>query len=160
MSKIIPLFSTPVYYSKINNLDVREIESQIYVTSFKEAYEKLWISSEEYIIDKLPKLKQNIINHINLYLFDRLCFEPFNYYFSDSWFVKITPYGKSINHFHSNSLYSGVVYFDFYDNAGEIILMSPECNNVKNTVKYFINNKKKIFLILFLGVINLYLEIY
>jgi uncharacterized protein (TIGR02466 family) len=143
MSEIIPLFSTPVYYSKINNLDVREIESQIYVTSFKEAYPKLWISSEEYIIDKLPKLKQNIINHINLYLFDRLCFEPFNYYFSDSWFVKINPYGKGNNHFHSNSLYSGIVYFDFYDNAGEIILKSPECNNVKNTVEYFIKNKEE-----------------
>jgi uncharacterized protein (TIGR02466 family) len=142
MSEIIPLFSTPVYYSKINNLDVREIESQIHTTSFKEAYEKLWLSSEEYIIDKLPKLKQNIINHLNVYLFDKLCFEPFNYYFSDSWFVKITPNGKSNSHFHSNSLYSGVVYFDFYDNAGEITFMSPESNYVKNTVTYLINNKK------------------
>ena len=142
MSEIIPLFSTPVYFSKINNLDVEEIKSQIYLTNFKEPYEKLWVSSEEYIIDKLPKLKQNIIDHISLYLFNRLCFEPFNYYFSDSWFVKVLPGGKSNSHFHLNSLYSGVVYFDFYDNAGEIIFMSPESNNVKNTVKYLINNKE------------------
>ena len=75
------------YFSKIENLDNEEIFSQIDQLNYTESYSKMLLSSEEYIIDRFPKLKQNIIDHTNVYLFDRLGFEPFKYYFSDSWFV-------------------------------------------------------------------------
>ena len=142
MNEIIPLFSTPLYFSKIENLDNEEIFSQIDQLNYTESYSKMLLSSEEYIIDRFPKLKQNIIDHTNVYLFDRLGFEPFKYYFSDSWFVIVNPSGKSKMHLHSNSLYSGIVYLNVSDDGGKIKFYSTETNSTKNTVKYIFKNKE------------------
>jgi uncharacterized protein (TIGR02466 family) len=143
MSEIIPLFSTPIYRSKIIDFDYGEISSQLENNSYIETYSNLYITSEEYIIDKLPKLKQNITNHLNTYLFEKLSYNPFEYYFSDSWFVKIKPGGKSFKHQHSNSLYSGVVYFDVPDDGGMIVFSSIERVNALNTIKLKLIEKEK-----------------
>lgn len=142
MNEIIPLFSTPVYYSNIENLDYDEIASQLQLSNFKDSYLNILLSTEEYVIDKLPKLKQNIIEHVNNYLFNNLQYKPYEYYFSDSWFVKIKSNGHSIKHLHTNSMYSGVVYLDLPKSGGEIKFYSTENNSTLNTVKYLTDVKE------------------
>ena len=143
MSELIPLFSTPLYCSIIIDLDYNEINIYLKNNNFVHSFHqnKINLSTEEYIIDRLPKLKQNIITHLNIYLFEKLSFEPFEYYFSDSWFVKVSPGGNSVKHAHGNSLYSGVVYFDEIKEGGLIDFSSLGGISFMNSVKYILPTK-------------------
>jgi uncharacterized protein (TIGR02466 family) len=124
MSEVVPLFSSPLYISNIKDVDfssiLRYAEEIEYAVPVKDT--GVYISNEVYLIDKLPELKQSITNHVNIYLNDILELEKsFKIYFPDSWFVKVLPQGHSeFYHFHSNSLYSGVVYIDVEPNGGSI----------------------------------------
>jgi len=145
MSEIVPLFSTPLYRSTIKDIDFAEIDPQIRLANFKEINENFWLSVDDGSINKVPNLKLKIINHINTYLFDKLEFQPFEFYFADSWFVRVGPGGSTPKHFHSNSLYSGVVYLRIPGEGGEIKFHSPETFNSNNTVKYLFKVKESNF---------------
>ena len=142
MTELIPLFSEPLYHSKIESFDYNEVNKQISLSKFQEtASGLLCVSTEEYIIDLLPNLKSNIIKHVNTYLFDKLQLNPFEYYFSDSWFVRIPPSGYANIHMHTNSLYSGVVYIDVPERGGSIkFIHRPNGSNA--CVKYLLGIKE------------------
>lgn len=157
MKNIIPLFSSPIYHSKIENFDYKEVIDQISLSNFQISKGGLLdITTEEYIIDLLPKLKQNIIRHVNNHLFENLKLTPFEYYFPDSWFVRIPPNGYANLHAHANSLFSGIVYIDVPDQGGGIrftqrpvgsnasvnFALSVEEINIFNTESWVINPDK------------------
>jgi uncharacterized protein (TIGR02466 family) len=139
MSDIIPLFSTPIYHSHIDDLDYEECYKGIANANFIEMFEGMQLSDNVFFLDDLPGLKQNIIKHVDNYLFKKLRLSPFEYYFPDSWFVKVRPEGCGDKHIHANSLYSGVVYIDVDENGGGIKFYSGESNRVTDTVKYNID---------------------
>ena len=142
MSEIIPFFSSPLYHSNIKDLDYFEIYTQLSVTNFKKStHSELYVSTEEYILDYLPNLKQNIINHVDTYLFERIELKPFEYFINYCWFNKIPPSGYSEIHMHPNSLYSGIVYIDVSDEGGEINFRH-NINLTNNSIKYVPEVKK------------------
>ena len=143
MSNIIPLFSTPLYQSHIDDIDYYECNREINLSTFQAIDNFLSLSEERSLIDRLPSLKQKIIKHLNTYLFEMLCFDPFEYYFVDSWFVKIAPGGRSAMHHHSNSLFSGVVYIDIGDGSEGIKFQSTTFgSNNLNQMRYELKHKK------------------
>ena len=141
MKDIIPLFSTPFYKSRIEEYDYSEAFFQLDSAKFKDTSNGVWISTDDYVIDRMPMLKQQIINHVNRYLFEGMGYVPFDYYFPDSWFVKIGPTGLSGMHRHCNSLYSGIVYLECPGAGGEIRFYSPDGGSTNNVVRYMIDKK-------------------
>jgi uncharacterized protein (TIGR02466 family) len=142
MSEVIPLFPTPIYCSHIDDLDYEECRSGISMANFVNVREGMFLSSNEYFLDAMPRLKQKIIDNVNTFLFKKLNLIPFEYYFPDSWFVKVVPDGCGDRHIHANSLYSGVVYIDVHDNETGIRFYSGESNRVSDSVKYNIGIKE------------------
>ena len=143
MSTIIPLFSTPLYQSHLDDIDYNECNREINLSTFQTFGNFLSLSKEKSLIDRLPLLKQKIIKHLNTYLFEMLCFDPFEYYFVDSWFVKIAPGGKSAMHNHTNSLFSGVVYIHIGDDCEGIKFATNNfISNDLNQMRYELTHKK------------------
>ena len=142
MTNIIPLFSTPLYHSSIEDVDYDEVNKQISISKFKQSSTGfIHTSCEEYIINFLPNLKRNIIKHVNTYLFEKLQLNPFEYYFPESWFVRIPPGGYTTSHMHANSLFSGVVYIDVSERGGDIkFIHNPSGEN--GSVKYILEIKE------------------
>jgi len=146
MSSIIPLFSSPLYQSHLDDIDYDECNREINLSTFQAVDNFLFLSKEEFLMDRLPSLKQKIIKHLNTYLFEMLCFDPFEYFIVDSWFVKIAPGGESTMHDHPNSLFSGIVYIDIGDDREGIKFQSS--NFVPNNfgqVRYHLTHKKHNF---------------
>jgi len=143
MSNIIPLFSTPLYQSHIDDMDYNECNREINLSTFQADIDFLFVSKEKFLIDRLPSLKQKVIKHLNIYLFEMLCFDLFEYYIVDSWFVKISPGGESPMHCHSNSLFTGVVYIDIGDDGEGIKFESSSLapNNL-GQMQYYLTHKK------------------
>ena len=143
MSNIIPLFSTPLYRSHLDDIDYNECNKEIDLSTFKAIDGFLSLSKERFLIDRLPSLKQKIIKHLDTYLFEMLCFDPFEYYFVDSWFVRIAPGGESSMHDHPNSLFSGVVYIDIGDDGEGIKFKSSGfAPNNFGQMQYYLTHKK------------------
>ena len=143
MYDIIPLFSTPLYYSHLDGMDYNECNKEINLSTFMAIGNLISLSEEKSLLDRLPSLKQKIIQHLDTFLFEILCFDPFEYYIVDSWFVKIAPGGRSAMHNHSNSLFSGVVYIDIGDDREGIRFQSSSfISNNLNQVRYDFTHKK------------------
>jgi uncharacterized protein (TIGR02466 family) len=145
MSQVFPLFSTPLYSSFISQENLHGVLDYAKTCIFEDGPPgNVSITSEDYIIDKLPRFKNSIIEKVNDYFLNYLKLAPsLSYYFPDSWFVKITPRSASSRHSHANSLFSGVVYIDS-ENKGDITFFHPNCggslgsNNVR--LSYIENN--------------------
>lgn len=122
MTEVFPLFSTPVYSSYIREIDFSSLLNVAKETEYTASQNGISISFKEYLIDDFKNLKSQIVDHVNNYLYNVLEInDSFQYYFTDSWFIKTEPQGESkFFHFHSNSLFSGV----FYINA------PPDCGNL------------------------------
>ena len=145
MSQVFSLFSTPLYSSSISQENLHGVLDFAKTCVFVEGPPgNVSITTEDYIIDKLPRFKNAIIEKVNDYLLNYLKLSPsLSYYFPDSWFVKITPMSTGTRHSHANSLFSGVVYIDS-ENKGDITFFHPNCggslgsNNVR--LSYIENN--------------------
>jgi uncharacterized protein (TIGR02466 family) len=154
--EVIPLFSAPLYYSTVDNNSLKSIKEIAETQVYRDDY-KLSITDSDYLIDKLPMLKDNIIHHTNNFLYNVLDIrEDFKYYFPDSWFVRVLPGGTGSLHNHNNSLFSGIVYIDTQENSGDLVFekldkastpsITPEIpyknNNIFNTLDYLVKPKK------------------
>ena len=144
MSQILSLFSTPIYTSEILDLNFDNIVDQIKKLDMHHDTPGLESSTEIYLIDKLPELKQKIINHVDNYFYDILEYhESFKYYFPDSWIVKTSPdFKESKLHSHANSLYSGVVYLHAPDEGGDILFARTQ-TSFSPSINLLIPKKKK-----------------
>jgi uncharacterized protein (TIGR02466 family) len=128
--KVYPLFSSPVYYSNVGQLDVVEVEqirkvddSSLYVDPKGFNY-----TNQYDIIDAFPSLKKSIEKHFFKYIYDALCLDrDVGWKFSDSWIVKFPPHTSTNGSFHSHSgsLFSGVLYIDSVD-KGSITFSRPK----------------------------------
>jgi hypothetical protein len=119
MSQVQPLFCVPLYISNLNPGDlvgVFDFAKSLSYNHFKEG--AVDYTMDPYIIDKLPKFKNAIVNKVNDYFFNYLTLDPLiSFYFPDSWFTKCTPEASGKKHCHVNSLFSGVVYIDAEDTS-------------------------------------------
>jgi uncharacterized protein (TIGR02466 family) len=120
----IPLFSTPVYTSKI---DIPK-ENQDNLKRYE--YDRMDNGSASYTKDRkilnLPEfslLKSRVMEHINTYGRDVLKIKPeIELYITTSWINKFEPKDYGGIHSHVNAIISGVLYLDVSEKSGDLCL--------------------------------------
>ena len=128
--EIYPLFSSPIYFSNVGELDVGEV-SQIRGmedSNFVADNEGFFYTSQYDIINEFPNIKNSIGEHFYKYIYNILDLDrKTSWKYSDSWVVKFPPKTSTngLFHSHSNSLFSGIVYIDSV-NKGSITFAGPK----------------------------------
>lgn len=137
MANIFPLFAVPLFTSDIG-VD--------YNTDFlKEPtlFERMYEDNGYYTLDKnildhpnLASLKTAINQQIRNFAGFLEMIVDFEFYITSSWAVKHQQGDWGSRHYHSNSLISGVYYFDVADNTGDIIFENDQDNLFGRTLKF------------------------
>ena len=86
-------------------------------------------SKDKYILDKLPDLKNSILEQVNFFVHSCLMVSNVQFYFLNSWLVKHYPEDWAHEHVHPNSLLSGVYYLETPKDCGNIIFVKGHDNN-------------------------------
>ena len=114
----LPLFSSPVLklYVEENTDQLNEhIEKADFIRTSAFGANWAYTSSDVRLLKKYPRIERILLNK-----FKRVAKENFYYkndfVISTSWMSKTDPGGYSQMHMHKNSFYSGVYYFNEYDN--------------------------------------------
>ena len=120
---IMPLFSTPLYIKEYVPLSSDE---ELFLKSSD--YERMEAKNGDYTVDKyildkpeLSNLKNNILECINEFVFGELKVAgDIQFYITNSWSVRHQKNDWSHSHSHTNSILSGVFYFDVNEDSGEL----------------------------------------
>ena len=138
--QVIPLFPTPLYANKIpeqlildhisllNNEKTRNTP-QIESEGFGE------VSQNTYILNQpeYQNLKSYILQHVTYYTKSYLNYDYKNYTFSQSWISIKNPNQTHKPHTHSNSLVSGVIFYDnFTDETSKIDFYRNDSYSIGN----------------------------
>lgn len=128
---IVPLFSSPILISKINidnedfNNALMYIESIDFNQCFdSDGHKNGFISVNQRLLNEFQmlKIKNSIEQKLKEYLFDYLKLDKnLSIKHQCSWAVKHGYGDKSHIHRHSNSLFSGVLYFKIPHNSGNYL---------------------------------------
>jgi len=113
--KMVPLFSTPLFIKE----DIFIEES---TKSFlrNQNFERMWTNNGDYGVDKYilnkpecASLKDKLNDAIKKYAYIELrAQENIKFYITNSWVVRHKPGDWAQDHVHTNSIISGVYYFD------------------------------------------------
>lgn len=149
----IPLFPTNVFIAEVSSELCRQIDVSKFpwidenacpdnflekdrVGDYMEYVTKSYASINHRILEEYTDLRDEIECR-----FSEIAHSFFRYdnefFITTSWLTKIAPGGFSERHYHKNSFYSGVLYFDDYDerDEGNIGFFSP----VDTMHSFFIN---------------------
>ena len=114
----LPLFPSPVlklYVEENTDQLNKHIEKADFIRTTAFGSNWSYTSSDVRLLKKYPRIEKILLNK-----FKRVAKENFYYkndfVISTSWMAKTDPGGYSQMHMHKNSFYSGVYYFDEYDN--------------------------------------------
>ena len=127
MANVIPLFSTPIYLSKIEPVTADEFNA---VTSL--IYDGKY-SADKYVLEQeeFATIKTKIEDEISYYVYDTLkVSRTMQFYLTNSWVVKHEKGDESQLHRHDNSLLSGVVYIKTNEATGAIVFDSGSPSNI------------------------------
>lgn len=119
-SEITSLFGVPVYRASVNKDFISEIN---FLKSFELVQaKKNCVSKNMYIFDfaELQDCKKICQEHLDIFVkntFD--CKQEF--YITNSWMAISKPGESHHVHFHPNSIISGVLYLQAFDDCGDII---------------------------------------
>jgi uncharacterized protein (TIGR02466 family) len=124
--QVLPLFPSPVCAATIEE-DLTEYFQQLRRVEFSSAQsnEGLYISSSVEVLNQFPNLKEILLNYFLAYKNDVLNYRNTSFDLTTSWVTKTRPGYCSDVHSHKNSCYSGVLYFDDLDYAGNLTFYSP-----------------------------------
>ena len=120
---VMPLFSTPIYikdYVPISESEIQHLKSHEYERMVSENGD---YTKDKYVLDnpELTDLKNNILDCVNEFVFGELKVgDPIEFYVTNSWAVKPQKGDWAHKHPHTNSILSGVFYFDVNDHSGEL----------------------------------------
>lgn len=142
MSEVYPLFATPFYFDFITPLDKQTIEFCKAMPRELMASELSYYSLDKQVLElpELKKLKQEILQHTNIFVYDILKVQKnISFYLTTSWVVTCDLNQKTLNHTHPNSILSGVIYLDAESNSGDLVLAKdhsrptifPTCFDIK-----------------------------
>ena len=123
--EILPLFPSNLVVnnldSKFNTIDIKNINFNNSGKSGQSAEQ----SSSLCVINDYQELGIEIIKIFQDYSYNILKLNN-NFTISTSWFTRMKPYQTCAMHQHHNSFYSGLYYFDDYeDNSGNIRFFDP-----------------------------------
>jgi len=115
---ICPLFSVPFYISEIE-LDDNEIS--VLSNSKFEKKGSLDLTVNKYLLNtkEFARIKKTVNSHIHNYTKNVLQIKDnIKFTITTSWGVRCKPQDYSHMHFHGNSIFSGVVYFNTDKDSG------------------------------------------
>jgi len=118
LDNIVPLFSTPIYQSKIEPVSSNEMSN---ITSL--IYDGKY-SADKFVLDReeFASLKQKIKSALDRYVYGGLCAsQHIEFYITNSWVVRHEKGDSAQLHRHDNSLLSGVVYIQTDETTGCIV---------------------------------------
>lgn len=122
MPNVHGLFATPFYSDYIHGAS--EYVDIVSSLEFKRPNDDTgFVSVNTYVLelDELAKLKQDIQNHVNNYAYN-ICglSNAYDFYITNSWVMKHGEGDKAGRHYHSNCMFSGILYLKCEPNSGEI----------------------------------------
>jgi uncharacterized protein (TIGR02466 family) len=113
----LPLFSCPVLKLYIDE-NTDELDKHIEKADFihTSAFGSNWsyTSSDVRLLKKYPRIEKILLNKFKEVAKENLYYEN-DFIISTSWMSRTEPGGYSQMHMHKNSFYSGVYYFNEYD---------------------------------------------
>jgi len=126
MNKVHNLFPTTIFESFIgvNKKEKNFLLNENYEIISQNNIRNGLTSTDKFILEnkKYSSLKQKISKEINNYLYDLFQInKKTSFYITNSWCIKHEKNDKSFIHDHTNSLISGVYYFNTPKNCGNII---------------------------------------
>ncbi len=129
MRNIIAAFPSPISVNVIlENTEELKKETNCVSNYFQGNYKN---NNEYRLLEKYPRIKKILLNQ-----FKQVAKENFDYtndfIISTSWITKMEKKGEIVqSHCHKNSFYSGVYYFDEYeeDEGGVLEIMTPLSNH-------------------------------
>lgn len=134
---VYPLFSTPIYCSKIDSLSTDDV-AHITNSKFRRTKNNDGnISLDTFVLNspKLKKLKSEIMQHVNTFLYDDIkTKKDIKFKLLNSWIMKHDPKDFGPPHAHVNSLFSGVVYIKTSKDCGNIQFKHHLHDNFSQTV--------------------------
>jgi len=144
--KVHELWPTPIYE---NSIDVRYewLEKVKNIDYENMQTENGIISKNRYILDEIPDLKKEILDHCKkftkLYMYAT---DKVDFYLQNSWIVKHKKDHWGQIHYHGNSILSGVYYLktppnsgniNFHKNCLHMNIFPPSIRMEYDTVNYF-----------------------
>ena len=120
--KVHQLWPKPIFDTEI------PVKQQWLDFAYNSEYERVFIDNadytkDKYVLNKLPDLKNLILEQVNIFTTDYLKVFDVEFYFLNSWIVKHHPKDWAQDHMHENSLLSGVYYLDAPKDAGGIVFV-------------------------------------
>lgn len=120
---VSPLFAIPLYQSNLGYLP-HDIYQKLMDLEFERTPANInFYSVNKYILNEpeLKILKNKIMEHVNFFIYEFLDVkENMKFDIENSWVNKYLPDDYSPEHYHGNSLISGVLYLDVDENTGPI----------------------------------------
>ncbi len=121
--ELLELFPTTVY-KKNMSLNPQDLNKMINNTEFERDEEaKCWISKDIDILESYPNTKKMIDDNFKLYVNDvhKIDTSDINFFICRSWIVKHAWADFGQEHYHANSIFSGVLYLKVDDDSGQIV---------------------------------------
>ena len=143
MENISHAFSSPIFTTVIEqNTNVLKKEKTFANNNYQENKGK----SDFRVLEKYPKVKKILLEKYKKFAREKLLYTE-EFKISTSWITKIETGGLCHKHCHKNSFYSGVYYFDEYEqNKGGILEFETPLKNfsdfylIPKEWNYFNNN--------------------
>ena len=126
MEKISPVFSSNIVTCIIEkNTDALKKETKF----ANNDYQKDTGRDNYRVLEKYPKVKKTLLEKYKKFAREQLNYTE-NFEISTSWITKIETGGQCQQHCHKNSFYSGVYYFDEYEQnkGGKLEFQTPLMN--------------------------------
>jgi uncharacterized protein (TIGR02466 family) len=122
--EVFSLFPTPLLKTRLerNNNDILSFTKKEKFR-FLEKVKNGYISENVYVLEEpeLKSLRDDIQDKIDFFVYEVIGLKrDLEFYFTNSWIIKHQTGHWSQNHYHANSLLSGVYYFDVNEESGPI----------------------------------------
>ena len=121
--ELIDLFPTTVYKKNVS-LNPQDLNKMINHTSFdRDEDANCWTSIDMDILESYSNIKKLIDDNFKLYINDvhKIDTSDINFFICRSWIVKHTWGDFGHEHYHANSIFSGVLYLKVDDDSGQIV---------------------------------------
>lgn len=145
--EIIPLFATPLFITDVPELKEEHRQFIMNCDYEHKSGEKHSLSTDKHILDNpiLRTLKDCIMEKIKIYNEHGLDIQTKNnidnidFFIRSSWAVKIFGGNSYIQHIHSRSIYSGVLYINVDEHSGNINFTRQQYNTTLSSYGFSVN---------------------